>query len=223
MRPAVSVHVAVLPPRLSRAAAARAERLLSPAERERVPCLPPARRAEFLVSRALARTVLGRHLGCPPQDVAIQRVAGRPVLVGREPVDFNLSHSMRHCAVAVMSGGRVGVDVDEVVGYPERVARRWFGPGERDWLGRLPDEARGRGFFKLWTIKEACGKALGSGLRPSRDVVAEPGADRGIVHGLHWRTWWLSPSTVVSVAAACDDRTLEPLVVAEPAIEQVLP
>lgn len=221
MKPAVSVHVAVLPPRLPRAAAARAERLLSPAERERVCGLPPARRAEFLVSRALARTVLGRHLGCAPQDVAIHRVGSRPVLAGR-PVDFNLSHSSRHCAVAVMSGGRVGVDVDEVTGYPERVAGRWFGASERDWLARLPEEARARAFFKLWTIKEACGKARGCGLRPARDVVAEPGSDRGLVHDFHWRTWWLSPSTVVSVAAACDDRALEPLVVAEPAIEQVL-
>jgi 4'-phosphopantetheinyl transferase len=220
--PAVSVYVAVLPPSLPRAAAARASRMLSASERERAAGLPPARRTEFLVSRALARTVLARHLGCAPHEVAIRRVGGRPELAGCGAVDFSLSHSMRHCAVAVMSGGRVGVDVDEVVGYPERVATRWFGAGEREWLGGLPCEARARGFFKLWTIKEACGKARGSGLRPSHDVVAEPRADRGLVHGLHWRTWWLRPSTVVSVAAACDDRALEPLIVAKPAIEQVL-
>lgn len=219
MRPGtVSVYVTALPEAVPPELAARAGEVLSPAERERVASLPAARRPEFLVGRVLARTVLGRCLGCSPADVRVAGTAGRPRLLGGDAIDFNLSHSPRHCAVAVMAGGRVGVDVEEVVDYRARMAGRWYGRPEVDWLARLPEPARAQGFCKLWTIKEACGKARGTGLRPPLDVVADPIADQGLAGELHWRTWWLTTSTVLTVAAACADRAIVPSIVARPTI-----
>jgi 4'-phosphopantetheinyl transferase len=217
----VSVYVTALPGAVGPELAACAEGVLSRAERQRVASLPAARRPEFLVGRMLARAVLGRCLGCSPADVRVAGTGGRPRLLGRDPIDFNLSHSPRHCAVAVMVGGRVGVDVEEVVDYRARMAGRWYSPREADWLARLPEPARAPGFCKLWTIKEACGKARGTGLRPPLDVVADPTADHGLAGELHWRTWWLSSSTVLTVAAACDDRAIAPSVVARPTIVDV--
>jgi len=218
----VSVHVAPLPEHPTGDVVGRAAELLSPAERRRLPDLPPARRVEFLFGRALARVVLGHRLGCAPPLVPISGAAGRrPGLAGCATMDFNISHSPRHCAVAVTTGGRVGVDVEEVADYPERLANRWCSVDETDWLRRLPGQERARGFYKLWTVKEACGKARGTGIRPPLDVVAEPGADGGLANGLRWRTWWLSGTTVVSVAAIGETVAAGDLVAVEPAIEAI--
>lgn len=214
----VTVHVTPLPDRLGERAAA----LLSPDERQRSSGLPDVRRVEFVVGRALARTVLGRRLGCAPVQVPISSAAtGRPALAGCEKMDFSISHSRRHCAVAVSTRGRIGVDVEEVADFPERLANRWCSPGEADWLRQLPVCERARGFYKLWTIKEACGKARGTGIRPPLDVVAEPAAARGRANDLDWRSWWLSGTTVISVAAARDPAAAGELVVAEPTVEAI--
>lgn len=219
----VTVHVTPVPEHVPCDLAARAAGLLSPDERRRVTGLPGARRVEFVLSRALARVVLGRRLGCAPPEVPISStVGGRPGLAGCETMDFNISHSRRHCAVAVTTRGRIGVDVEEVADYPERLAGRWCSPDETDWLLRLPGRERARGFYKLWTVKEACGKARGTGIRPPLDVVAEPAADWGRADDLQWRTWWLSETTVVSVAAICDTAAGDDLVIVEPAVEAIL-
>ena len=216
---AISVHVMSLRGDL----AARAADLLPPDERRCLPHLPGPRRLEFVLGRALARTVLANRLGCAPAQVPIASAGGgRPALAGCEPMDFNISHSGRHCAVAVTTRGRVGVDLEEVAEYRERLARRWYSPDETAWLRQLPGGERARGFYKLWTVKEACGKARGTGIRPPLDAVSEPAADRGRADGLQWRTWWLSETTVVSVAATCDAAEAADLAVAEPAAETIL-
>lgn len=222
MRP-VSVHVAALPEALPDEIGARAERLLSPEERARLPGIPGHRRLEFVLGRAVARRVLGRWLGCDPAEVPIGAAAGRrPRLLGCLAMDFNLSHSSRHCAVAVTPVGRIGVDVEEVADYRERLASRWCGRSETDWLRTLPPADRARGFCKLWTVKEACGKARGTGIRPPLDVVAEPAADRGWANDLRWRTWWLSPVAVISAAGTREVHLDGARLFVEPAVEELL-
>ncbi|MFI1768413.1 4'-phosphopantetheinyl transferase family protein [Streptomyces sp. NPDC020800] len=77
--------------------------------------------------------------------------------------------SISHCAdvVAVaLAAAAVGVDVEAVRPLPfVNLARRWFDPAEAAWLARRPEEHRQGDFFRLWTAKEALGKALGVGLR----------------------------------------------------------
>ena len=105
--------------------------------------------------------------------LAATLVGGEPVLrhdeAGRPHVDglwVSVSHGHDLVAVAASAAGPVGVDVEnrrsfEVTG----LAKRWFDPAELAWMAAQPDEVEA--FLRLWTAKEAVGKALGRGLRGS--------------------------------------------------------
>lgn len=126
-------------------------------------------RHRYLLAHALLRRALS---GYCPRSPAAWRFAvntyGKPVLEGAGP-RFNLSHAEGLVACALSGGIRLGVDVereDRPVEV-ESLAGRWLAPEERRWLAGLPAEARGPGFLRLWTLKEAYLKALGRGLSAS--------------------------------------------------------
>lgn len=75
--------------------------------------------------------------------------------------EFNISHSRGYVAVA-FSDTPVGLDVEVVRPYLEKLPERIFSPEELEWFQR-----RGRtkvDFFTLWTLKESYYKYLGTGL-----------------------------------------------------------
>ena len=138
---------------------------MSPAELTGVPGLVAARRAEWLAGRiaakAAALSVIGG--GADPLQIAIgTELGGKPVVVapGR-PLAISIAHTTG-LAVATAwfaDSGRGGVDIescDRTV--PEGVRERAFQAGELDLIGG-PDAP-----IRLWCIKEAAVKALGSGL-----------------------------------------------------------
>ena len=66
----------------------------------------------------------------------------------------------------MVAGGSVGVDVERI---DERLdvmanAEGSFSPDEQALLTRAPEDERRALFFRLWTLKEAYAKALGTGL-----------------------------------------------------------
>jgi 4'-phosphopantetheinyl transferase len=101
---------------------------------------------------------------------------GRPNLVGRDDVDFNISHSdgIVVCALAV-GEGRVGVDVERSTPIVDenrlaRFAKRYFHPD---------DKIDASGVISAWTEKEAYLKYLGVGLSLDLKSV-RPRADPGV-------------------------------------------
>jgi 4'-phosphopantetheinyl transferase len=66
--------------------------------------------------------------------------------------------------MAVCRHALVGVDVEKVGRAPLAVAGRYFSAAEAQQLRALPPEAQARRFVRLWTLKEAYLKAIGSGL-----------------------------------------------------------
>ena len=85
---------------------------------------------------------------------------GQPLIPG---LAVSVSHTHHLVAVVASYDGPLGVDLEEV--YPREVqalAMRWFGAEELSWTKRQPDELTA--FLRLWTAKEAVGKALGKGL-----------------------------------------------------------
>jgi 4'-phosphopantetheinyl transferase len=84
---------------------------------------------------------------------------GKPYL--SEGPQFNLSHSRGFVGAAV-SDGPVGLDLELVRPYLEKLPGRIFSPLELAWF-RQRGETR-LDFFTLWTLKESYYKFLGTGL-----------------------------------------------------------
>ncbi|MEU1242789.1 4'-phosphopantetheinyl transferase superfamily protein [Micromonospora parva] len=118
--------------------------------------------------------------------------AGRPVVRVDEvtgPVELavSVSRTAGLVVVAARRGGAVGVDVERIRPLPAlALAHRWFPPAELAWLGDRPEAGRTVDFLRLWTAKEAVGKALGRGLRDGglRRLMPTPGLSLRLVPGV---------------------------------------
>ena len=122
-------------------------------------------RRRWGAARGTLREVLGSALGVAPAEVAFRYGAhGKPEVSG---LRFNISHSG---SAAVIALGRREVGVDVELPRPrrsDRIARRFYAPGENQFLFSLPDGPRADAFFRLWTCKEAFLKVTGEGLSRS--------------------------------------------------------
>lgn len=78
---------------------------------------------------------------------------------------ISLAHSARLAVCAWNDEGKIGVDVEPLerrIARAEDIAARYFSTGEQALLAKAPD--RNLVFLRIWTRKEALGKALGTGL-----------------------------------------------------------
>ncbi|MFL5913975.1 MAG: 4'-phosphopantetheinyl transferase family protein [Gaiellaceae bacterium] len=126
-------------------------------------------RDRFAAVRGTLRTVLARYLDMAPGEIPIvYGPQGKPHLPLEldSPVSFNLSHSGALAAIAVTRTMRLGVDIELRVPRPRLpvLAEALLAPEERHWYDRLAPSRRTRGFFDLWSAKEACSKLIGRGL-----------------------------------------------------------
>jgi 4'-phosphopantetheinyl transferase len=126
---------------------------------------------KYANSHLALRKILSKYQDCPPHqlDFSVTK-RGKPYL-DNTPLQFNLSHSGELALVAVAVGGacRIGVDVEcvdrqlDVLG----LAQRFFTHNEHQELQNLTDIDSHKGFFAIWTLKEAFVKATGEGLYAS--------------------------------------------------------
>jgi len=122
----------------------------------------------FIASRGRLRTILARYLDQAPAALEFSfGPQGKPRLAGscEASLCFNLSHSGDWGLLAVTAGSPVGVDIeliDDQVAY-ESLAVRFFSPEEKAALAQFSPVRRRRGFFRIWTRKEALLKGLGTG------------------------------------------------------------
>ena len=129
----------------------------------------PRPRRQFAMCRAVLRRILCERLRCANTNlrfVALEH--GKPgALVGGKPVcaSFNVSHGGNHGLVAFAPRGRLGVDVEErnLRHDPDGHIRKVFAPREQEALAAARGDRKTWMFFRLWTIKEAVIKALGTG------------------------------------------------------------
>lgn len=138
-----------------------------------------AAREEYLLARLALRRILARHLGSAPGPFAYGK-AGKPSLPGHG-LEFNLSHSRGRLIIAVSTGQAVGVDIEQIQPGidPIPLAQAGLPAADVDSLLATPAGKRVDCFYRLWTEREACLKALGCGLgRPPAIVSRHPlGAD----------------------------------------------
>jgi hypothetical protein len=138
------------------------------------------------------------------RDWAVSRVLSGSVTVP-DSACRSLSHSHAHAALAGgPAGGAVGVDLEWMATRDfAGMAQIGFSPAEAAYIAMIGEPARRRAvFYELWTLKEACTKALPAAAgRPA----AMPLRERG-------RAWRDTPNRPVvardCVCAACRRATL---------------
>ena len=144
--------------------------LWSQAELAQGATLRPDRRCGFWLSRALLRGLVQQVLPRGAAMPALVHLPGQAPTLGPGRHGRALSLSLAHTAGAVLvglrRGGRLGVDLEpgaRVLARPQGLLRR-LDARERRWLAGLSGPAQARALLRLWTLKEATGKALGRGL-----------------------------------------------------------
>ena len=102
---------------------------------------------------------------------------GRPFFEGDETLDFSISHSEGVVAVALSTGGRVGVDVEKVGAVKDikRLAARFFSDSENERLKKSTQYENE--WTEIWTRKEAYIKYSGIKTERIADIDTENGRD----------------------------------------------
>ncbi len=179
--------------------------LLSPEELERTARYRFSRDRDLhAFGRGLVRLLLSRYAPTAPEAWVIRtEAAGRPMIADPKrgpPLDFSVSHTPGLVAIAIGHGVRVGVDVEggqELFRDPA-IGRAILSPQEENALSTLPAEERPAALRRLWVLKEAYGKALGTGLAEGvRDMafdITDAGTirmtDRGPRGAANLAEWW---------------------------------
>lgn len=131
----------------------------------------PSAKDQYLVARALSRSLLANVHGCTTGALRFGKSAyGRPYVALPQvagAAHFNLAHTDGLVVMALASSAEIGVDV-------EHVERAWdwaslssscFHPHERTQVLERDASHSCEAFFQTWTLKEAYAKARGLGLQ----------------------------------------------------------
>ncbi len=120
-------------------------------------------RQRSITARGGLRWILSSYTGVPPDALVFEEGDyGKPFV--RSPSihhEFNVSHSGDYVLIGITSGAQCGVDIEASRPHisEQSIGESFFCPREIEWLRQTE-----KGFFRLWTIKEAIVKAVGGGL-----------------------------------------------------------
>lgn len=104
-------------------------------------------------------SVIEANNQCFDYEIAYN-LQGKPYFLSHREIFFNISHSANY--VACIIGDRpVGIDIEGRRKARETLAKRFFDESEAQWIEEQDFEER---FFRIWTLKEAYGKATGQGV-----------------------------------------------------------
>jgi phosphopantetheinyl transferase len=130
------------------------------------------RRAQYQVGHWRIRGLASVVFGGTPGDWRWSRPSGEPARLlddGRGLSCYgSISHAADHVA-CVVSDDVVGLDIEILRAERElaALARRCLAPDEAEAVAGLEGEAQGAVFYRGWAIREALGKAAGTGLVPN--------------------------------------------------------
>ena len=95
---------------------------------------------------------------------------GKPSIVGHPEIFFNLSHC-KEAAVCVVSDQPIGVDVESVREFKESLVNYTMNDDEIAQLNSAEHPAAA--FIRLWTMKEATMKLIGTGISNDMKTVID--------------------------------------------------
>ena len=96
---------------------------------------------------------------------------GKPTIVGHPEICFNLSHC-REAAICVLSDRPVGVDVESIREYKDSLVSYTMNKEEICQIESAENPAAA--FIRLWTMKEATMKLIGTGISNDMKMVIDP-------------------------------------------------
>jgi 4'-phosphopantetheinyl transferase len=125
-------------------------------------------RRRYLAAHVALRRLLAEATGIAASDLVFDEGPhGKPYLPDPAAPSFNLSHSGDVALIGIGPPGlEIGVDVElrRTMSDALQLAERHFAPAEIDALRSTPPDQCDHAFLRAWTRKEACLKAIGSGL-----------------------------------------------------------
>lgn len=145
--------------------------LLSEQRREKIALLANADdRRESAAAYMLLREALSKKYSLADAPVFEYGDYGKPFLQGAEGIHFSMSHC-RQAVVCAVAGFPLGVDVESLRPYNERLARYTMNDEEllRIASSLSPDVE----FVRLWTMKEAVAKLSGRGINNLKNLLIE--------------------------------------------------
>lgn len=172
-------------------------------------------RRRYILLRGALRSMLCDRLNCQNSDLAFESAEhGKPFAVVQgapATIQFNVSDSGSHGLIAIVADGRIGIDVEErsdkrdLAGLAETV----FGREEQASMASVKGAQQVERFYRLWTMKEALVKALGTGLYldvsgfqvPPELLQGESSAVFRFPHLADIR-WWVEDLSTENFAAA---------------------
>ena len=180
-------------------------------------------RIQYVITRALVRTVLSRYLCLAPRELAFRTNAyGRPdvdnPVARREGLSFSVSRSDGIVVLGVTQGRTLGIDVEKILtrsALSADAVSRFFAPDEVAALAGIADSEKNTRILEYWTLKEAYAKARGVGLSLPLDKFAFDYPQDGVVRmtlspdladdSAHWAVWQLQASSRY-LLAVCAER-----------------
>lgn len=195
----------------------------------------PTARNQHVVGRGMSRCLLamadcgvgveGRPPVCEPKEIVFSFTQyGKPYVVAPAPLarPFNVAHTDGMVLFADTDCGMIGVDVERLSRRTDvGLAQRYFAKPEVEYvMDHRDDDQRIRSFLRVWTLKEAFIKAIGTGLSmPLADFAFENIEDRfpqvkmlnpKLNDGRQWYFETFSPGQGYVAAIALGDADIAP-------------
>ncbi len=118
---------------------------------------------QFFAGRVLLRYMLCKHYNFSNDAIKIAyNRYGKPLL-NDNSLQFSIAHSKAWLVCAVAADA-IGIDVEKIAAWRERVAKRFLSKSEYSALTELSTTEKTEQFYSIWTLKESYSKAIGRGL-----------------------------------------------------------
>ena len=162
-------------------------------------------RKRFICARGILKELLGKYADTDPEAISFSLgPLGKPYLPAEFSPDlqFNSTDTKDEALFAVCRSAEIGIDIElesRKVRHQE-IALRKFSCQELEQYHQCPKSQQKKFFLKIWTRKEAYGKAKGVGIRyrlNSVNLVDDMDSDRFAVHdddGKIWEIIQISPA-----------------------------
>lgn len=109
----------------------------------------------------LLKQGLREEYGITENPIFTYNEHGKPSIVGHPEIFFNLSHC-KEAAACVLSDHPVGIDVESIRPFKDSLARYTMNDEELQQIQTV--ENPNAAFIRLWTMKEAALKLIGTGI-----------------------------------------------------------